>query len=402
MLPEDVLENKKVGIMNLHYSDNFGAVIVPYALSKVVRALGNQPIIVNYIPKKEYLSNKSSVFEGFRKQFLERTGLCKSEYDLRKLNESFSKFIVGSDQVWRWHSSFKYMFNWVSGRKTLISYAASFGVDDFEGTEVERNKAQNLLSRFDAISVREKSGLDICKQTFNMHAEHVLDPTLLLDESDCQEILDSQVAEKAEEKYVAYMFLNEDKIQAIRDKNTLVDLKSNYEFINILKNKSGSYNTVAQWLYYIKNASYLITDSFHGCCFAIIFKKQFVCIKRNFGGNSRIESLIDMLGIDQSRFYDDINDIPRGIFRRTIDYEEVYDNLKREREKSLYFLKNSLSLKPVYKRYCHGEEVPVYLFKKFLLLRIKSRKDKTRVLLFGFIPILKMKHKKNGRIKVYL
>ncbi|MCK5236940.1 MAG: Coenzyme F420 hydrogenase/dehydrogenase, beta subunit C-terminal domain, partial [Deltaproteobacteria bacterium] len=178
-LIERELGRNRVGIMNFHSSNHdFGAVMVAYALSRSVERLGYKPEIVNFVPKR--FKGDNSVFDDFRRKFLKRTKLCKSVAELRKLNRFFDKFVVGSGQVWRWHSDYRYFFNWVLGNKSIISYAASFGSDRFVGSEVEKGRIRELLSRFESVSVGEKTAVDICDDTFNVSAEQVLDPTLLL------------------------------------------------------------------------------------------------------------------------------------------------------------------------------------------------------------------------------
>jgi len=291
------------------------------------------------------------------------------------------------------------MFNWVAGYKTTISYAASFGIDSFEGSEREQNKVQNLLSRFDAVSVREKSGVDICRDYFNINAEHVLDPTLLLNNKDYEEVIISDKTEKIEKKYIGYMIIDEKNESIIQNENCLEELKSEYEFINVLKNKAGGYHTVPQWLNYIKNADYIITDSFHCGTLAIIFRKQFLSISRSRVGNSRIESLFNILDIDNYRFFYNLNDITEESFGIKIDYEKVYKKLKEEQDKSIHFLKRSLALKPVYKRHIGNENNHIYLFNFIPVFKIISRKDRIKIKLFGRMTLLTIQYKKNGKIK---
>ena len=164
-LIEDVLAGRNVGVMNFHYSDfNFGAVMVPYSLCKSITKLGYNARVINYVPaRKARKADKNNSFEDFRNNFMELTTLCTSEKELRQLNKHIDKFIVGSDQVWRWHDNYKYLFNWVFGQKTLISYAPSFGKASFPASEKELNDIQALLSRFDAVSIREKNGVGLCK-----------------------------------------------------------------------------------------------------------------------------------------------------------------------------------------------------------------------------------------------
>ena len=399
---EECMEKKKVGIMNFHYSNvNFGAVMVPFALAKALTKLGYQPEVINFVP--DAFVGDTSSFEDFRNKFMVRTKLCRTKSDLDRLSKNFEKIVVGADQVWRWTYNGKYMLNWAYGNKTLISYAPSFGSDVYEGKEEEIKAGRELLARFDAISVREKSGVKICKDIFKVEAKQVLDPTLLLDAEDYQEIIDSEKVAPIGQKYIGYMLIDDEKVKEISFADTLASLKRDFAFVNVLKDKDGKFNTVGTWLERMKNASFIIADSFHACVFAILFKKNFVCIPRDFGGNSRIESLFDTLGINRKRFVKKLEDISLSMLEEKIDYDEVYRRLNENRKDSWNYLRNALKIKPSKKPYSNCEAFKtetIYLFGKLPLVKIKNKNKQTRISFLG-LPLFKVKHK-NGVDKIYL
>lgn len=338
---EDFLEKKlyKVGILNFHFANNFGAVLVPFALAKAVEKLGHKAEIINYLSATP---PHNANFEAFRSKFFARSREITSKADLEKISPWWKRIIVGSDQVWRLFDTGIYMLNWAAGKKSLISYAASFGGEKFTGT-TSIPETSMLLSRFDAISVREDSGVNICEQTFGVPAVQVLDPTLLLPASEYIKIIDEEKPAVREEKYVGMAVINSKNKEEIRNNpKVLSDIKKNYSLVNALVD--GEIRSVAGWLSTIRNAEYMIADSFHGIVFSIIFKKQFVCVvKTGVNGGDRIPSLLRTLHIDQSRIYSSINDINMSCFDNKIDYDIVDKYIEIEREKSFSFLRCALN-----------------------------------------------------------
>lgn len=166
--------------------------------------------LINYIP--DQLDKNIAVFDSFRQRFLNLGRAANTRQALFSSYNHLDAVVVGSDQVFR----FAYnsvdspnFLGWMHGRKLFLSYAASFGVDYFEGGRSAALKIGKLLSRFDAHSVRESSGVDIMKKIFGMDAIQVLDPTLLLNPEDYQPIIDSEECSQPE-KYVGVMFLDDE------------------------------------------------------------------------------------------------------------------------------------------------------------------------------------------------
>ena len=274
----------------------------------------------------------------------------------------------------------------------ISSYAGSFGKDKYEGKDIAFTKM--LFKRFDAVSVREKSGVELLRDKFDVDATWVLDPTMLLDSGDYQKIIDNDEVKTPDKKYIGYMFLN-NKIA----EDAFEHLRKDYELVNCLKT-NGKFHSVAQWLNYIKNSDYFITDSFHGSVFAILFKKQFVCLSRDRGGNSRLESLFELLGINPKRFYSDIAQINLNSFAEKIDYEKVEKHLAEAREKSLDFLLKALRMPLVYKRrlnIVYENEFTFSLFGIPIFSR-KIREDKQNYYLFNCLPLVSRKAGKKSDI----
>lgn len=337
----------KVGILNFHFANNYGAVLVPFAMKKAIEAMGYQAEIINYAAQK---FSRQPAFVKFRGKFLSPLSKEFSNIEeLRKCHDAWSRVVVGSDQVWRMFQTDIYMLEWVYGKCSLISYAASYGHDIYEGS-IPKSDACALLHRFDAISVRENSGVDICRNDFDVDALQVVDPTLLLSAEAYTRVIDAEKVQVPDEPYVCGVFLSAQSASYPNNPNILLDIRSKYKFVNPIKNEQNQFRPVGEWLALIKNAKYVITDSFHGAVFSIIFNKQFVTLMHEgFNGNARIPSLLESLGINQNRILYSINDITVDTFREKIDYTKVNAKLAPLRHKAFKFLKDALAKEPAEK-----------------------------------------------------
>lgn len=341
-----------VGILNFHYENfNYGANLVAYSLSKAVERLGYEPFIIDFDPFEDLNAIDRAKTWGlfnFRQKRLRLTPRYKTQEELKDLNKYFDRFIVGSDQVWRKACSgqnfYAYFLNFASDDKLKVSYAASFGKSVFEGDNQDIINCTKLLNRIDHISVRENDAVNICHDCFRAKSKVVLDPTLLLTANDYKQIIDETYDEKVD---VAVYFVMDTDNTVLKDKNLnrlfankkIVNIKGEY-VDNILGNNF-IYNSVEKWLDGISKCEYLVTDSYHGVIFGILFKKKIICIGKNSAALSRFSSLFENLGgalekINYSSLDDvqDINFIP--------DYKEIEKNLKKLRENSNDFLKQSL------------------------------------------------------------
>lgn len=341
--------NPLVGIMNFHFANNFGAVLVPFALLNVISKLGFDAEIINYVPKE--IPPRRNYIE-FRERFLNishNTKLLTSQEDLINYQNRYDKIVVGSDQVWRLFNTSTYMLDFAHGNKTLISYAASFGGSNFN--KLSNDIATSLLNRFDAISVRENTGVDICNNQFGLAAMQVLDPTLLLDIDDYQAIIDHFRPQLVEGNYIAYSFINKSNRERVPALVERMEKQMNIKFKNLLSTlNSNEVNSVGGWLNDIKNSSFVITDSFHATVFSIIYRKKFVCLVTKTNGTDRIPSLLKMLDIDiSSRVVDSLDKITPEMLHSEIDYAPVFERLKYLREKSVLFLENALVKAPNFK-----------------------------------------------------
>lgn len=353
----------RIGILTFHWASNrnFGASLQSYACMKLMEKYlkCNEVKIIDYNPTCLSLKGKlvflltGRSFIKYNKNFLNLTSKCKNFEELKNLNNKFDIFVVGSDQVWRGTELFgkkiHYFFDFVNNDKKKIAYAASFGIDQWEGDEKLTEKIKPLIKNFNHISVREESGINICKKIFEIdNAICVLDPTLMIARKDYQPILnDWKDRSHLKKKYIAHMLLDDTKQLRKGSKEIAAYLKAD---INYIKGKTFKllgrivtlYKEVSQWLTYLKDAELIITDSFHCTVFSLIFHKKFIVIANSSRGIARLETLLNKVGLEE-RFFTNIAEVlESGILDKKIDYEEVDKKLEAHRKYSMDFLKKSL------------------------------------------------------------
>ena len=351
----------KIGILTFQYPENknFGASLQSYAHLTLIEKINSNVKIINYYKNNYSIKSKilsllkNKNFIDYNKKFLKQTCKINPNEDLKFLNKEFDTFVVGSDQVWRDRylngKTKHYFFDFVNDDKKKIAYAASFGVDYWEGDEKLTEEIKPLIKRFDHISVREESGIDICKNTFGIdNVVCVLDPTLMISREDYQPILDDwKDKSHLKKKYIAHMLLDDTKELKKESQNIADYLKAD---INYIKGKSFKilgkdiifYNKVSQWLTYLKDAELVITDSFHCTVFSLIFHKKFVVVANPVRGIARLETLLSKVGLED-RFFTDIKNVMKsGILDKEIDYNEVDKKLEVHRKYSMDFLKKAL------------------------------------------------------------
>lgn len=353
----------KIGIVTFHSSSNYGAHLQCYALQTVLLHLGYDVTIIN----REWGDYSSSIktpfsvynivhymrrnkFKDFREKYFNLSPLIKSDSDLKLITKDFDAIIVGSDQVWNSDCistmGLYYYLDWVPDNIQKISYAVSFGKDTFNAEPDQVKTIMNLLSTYRFLSVREKSGIDICQNIFHVKAQWHVDPTLLLSCSDYTKLIPSR--KKRKDSYLCQFFLDvdQDKIKlANRLKDILnLDLVNNnpriHRFRKWINPCKYDLPSIPRWLDNIRNSSFVITDSYHGMIFSIIFNKDFICINNTKRGSARFISLLSLLGIE-NRFIDsDKMDKFNIESLKPIDYVKINDVIKQEQNKSFLYLKS--------------------------------------------------------------
>lgn len=375
----------RIGILTLPLHTNYGGILQAYALQTVLERMGHEVVVFD-TPNKSFLPpfwklplclTKRTILK-----FLGRTSRIFMEHynnktrsiiaqkilpfvdshvhrkeirSFKELNqEDYDALVVGSDQVWRiiyfpglWlgqqieNAYLDFAKKWNIKR---IAYAASFGTDNWEYNEEQTVKCGKLLKIFDAVSSRETNGVKLCKSKFGVDAQHVLDPTMLLNMEDYTSLFIKDNTPKSNGTLLNYVLDESEEINSLINKvateKHLVSFAVNNPFENdeskTLQQRIKP--SVETWLRGFYDAEFVITDSFHACVFSILFKKQFVVVGNKERGMARFESLLNMFGLE-NRLVDekiDVNSL------QSIDYDKVYDLYRKLKEKSLMFLLDSL------------------------------------------------------------
>lgn len=371
-----------VGIINFHYENyNYGANLVAYSLSEAVKKLGFNPYIIDFDPFKEFnpLERYRTIeFLNFRKKYLNMTPRFRNKDELNILTDYLDMYITGSDQVWRKQITGAnietYFLDFAKG-KNKISYAASFGTNDFEGNEEETEDCKVLLKSFYNISVREEEGQKILSNRFDQESTLVLDPTLLLKKEEYEKLITETYDEKID---VAVYFVMDHENTILNDKNfarlfpkkKIVNIKGNTETLGtttIFK-----YNSISKWLDGIRKCEYLVTDSYHGVIFGTIFHKKIICIGKKSKALSRFKTLFNNLkGNLESIIFSSLNSVKST--ETAINYEEIDANIEKLRERSFAFLQNSLGPNKVKVDIAYEE---LFLQNKMLRKQVKELNTK--------------------------
>lgn len=283
--------------------------------------------------------------------------LRSSEALLKRVKrQKLDCLIVGSDQVWRECYS-PFLTDCFAGflpeddKMLKITYGASFGTSENPISEQMLETCKRLSSRFDAISVREKSAVGLVKQYFGKHAELVLDPTLLLDADDyvIERPKTAHSVTTEHDTLVSYV-LDTDGQKAKIANDVAGELGLKESFMGLSPKKSdGSPDKmipVQSWLDNFRNASFVVTDSFHGCVFSIINRKPFIAIVNHSRGADRFVSMLSQLGLE-GRMVNDYEEFNahRSELIAPIDYSEVYSKLQKLKAHSLGYLSGLLERK---------------------------------------------------------
>ena len=229
--------------------------------------------------------------------------------DFSELKESdFDAIVVGSDQIWRpkyfkdniGNAYLKFAEGWNIKR---IAYAASFGTNKWEYTEAQTKECARLLKQFDAVSVREASGVDLCRKHFGVEARHVLDPTMLLSAEDYIRLFETAGTPKSPGTLLCYILDETPEktawINQIAKERNLVPFRINSKVEDRTAPIAERIQPpVEQWLRGFHDAEFVVTDSFHACVFSILFHKPFFVVGNKGRGLSRFTSLLDTFSLE--------------------------------------------------------------------------------------------------------
>ena len=370
----------KIGILTWLHNGNYGSILQAYALQKALRNQGYQTENIDYAPStvkkvENLIKNKNSLklflekwdaycakkvagsprelsekqkkFEDFRENYINITRRYSSPKEVATIDGEFDAYICGSDQIWSpVLLNPVFYFDFLSDTERKIAYACSFGVSSIKGKKA--TKITNYLNRFDYISVRESSGCEIVKNLTGKVVPVMPDPTLLLQRTDWDKVSKYNLNLN---KYIFCYFLswNEDYWKYVENVSQQLgyqivivpSVKQTYQVdAKILKNIGPE-----EWIGLVKNASYVITDSFHGTVFSIIYNKPFTVLKRFSDDNprsqnSRIYTLLEHYNLTNRL------GINTDIFNLQ-EYTKVNSQVEYDRRYALEWLNNVLKVEKV-------------------------------------------------------
>ena len=319
-------------------------------------------MLLDYSPMSETWGHCTADNTPLR-QFLKREEVqlqpVKTATAAQRLNTVFDNFIVGSDQLWRHQYvhefGTQFFLDFVEAGKRKVAYATSLGVTGASVPEDFRSIVSILLQHFDAISVREFSGIEELKRLYGVESVQTLDPVFLPGANFWQNIANSSSPKFADKNYaLAYILDKEeatqhglsDILQSRHDESILI---TDYEK-PLTQAEAPQYATILnqispyEWLAAIANCKFMLTDSFHGACFAIIFNKPFLCLINERRGATRFHTLQKLFPTLAHRFINTTSPLPSDLFE--LNYAEVNQTIQVRREQSLCWLQQALQLPP--------------------------------------------------------
>lgn len=388
---------KKIGIATCYFKNNYGSVLQAYATKKILdnNNIPNETINIDYNQdfkkgKRKYYFTQITNFKFIKnklgmiklkfdkkinkelgkniatrnkayKKFRQEINLSRTNKNYTELTEQakelYSDVIVGSDQLWLPVNvvSDYYTLNWVPDDVNKISYSTSFG---FSSIPKKYNAVyKKFLSRLNFISTREESGVKIIKGVANIDAKLVCDPTILLTKEEW--LNETSTKRIYDDKYILCYFLGNNIehrkfAERLREKTgyKIVSLNHADEYVKY-SDKFCDYAPFdvgpREWINLVANAEYVLTDSFHGTVFSILFNKMFFDFRRHndkskVSTNSRIDSLLDVAGISKEIILNGTENID-DVLNYKIEYDSVNENINKFREESKEWLLNSIKWK---------------------------------------------------------
>jgi hypothetical protein len=352
----------KIGIVTFHWGTNYGGVLQSFALQAFLERQGFEVQIINFAPKsfrdsflrcfkarksktvfsniKNYIKEKN--IDKFRKKHLNLTPRYSLLNEVKANTLSFECLITGSDQVWNPYGiqthGLVYFLPFAGAKTIRLSYAASFGCVNYPKDVMKKIKP--LITKFNAISVREKSGLDILsKEGFN-DLKLMPDPTLLLDKVDYINLMGPNKSSKTKYGFF-YTLQPNQKIMDTIYKGVSKKIKT-ISTLNLQSSTMG----IEEWIRTIYNAEFVVTNSFHGVIFSLLLNKNFIVVPIEgalVGMNDRVYTLLDRFNLrdrliesyDETVVFQEIN--------RPINWEYIQKVQKELQEEASCFFFDNLS-----------------------------------------------------------
>lgn len=354
----DYSMNRKfdIGLVGWWYGENYGSAITDYALWKILTDWDYSVLMLEWpMKKKAEFSVADTATRRFAKKYYE-ISMRRTYDELPELNNYCDAFIIASDQLWNYWSTSEnggyFFLDFAEDSKKKIAYATSFGSKTYWAPR--KIKTENIfhMHRLDAISVREETGVDICREVFGVKSVCNADPIFLVEEKHWEELANQSKYNIQEEYIFAYILTpsieKRESILSIAKKENLKvklvldaqDRTGTGRKIMDMDDSLISNLEIEDWLNLIKNSKYVLTDSFHGTCFSIIYKKKFVTYANIQRGLERFNTILEKCGLMHRMIFR-----PKEAFNlyyNEINYREVEKRLKPFVEKSRVWLFDAL------------------------------------------------------------
>ena len=345
-----------IGVVGCWSVENHGSNFSYYALYQFLCDSGFEVLMIERPLASSWKPHKTP--EGFQQSPYQPWDLAPLFQDLanmRELNHQCDTFIVGSDQLFyhELYTSFGEFINlsYINSNKKKIAYAASVGRNHFSGTSYDRAKISHFLQEFDAVSVRESDAVSLFQKDFDVNAEEVLDPVFLCSTQHYLELAKKGTA-LCDVPYIFAYILDPSKEKAKMLHQLSEDLKMPLKILgDVAKNKGENIPNGwdfpiefsvdnETWIRAIIDADFIVTDSFHGTCFAILFQKQFCSLINPYRGKSRFISLLSKFGL-QSRIISSLSDYSE-LDGSPIDYSNISSLVEHEIQSSKNWLLSAI------------------------------------------------------------
>ena len=366
----------KIGILTQPLRYNYGGILQNFALQTILKQMGHEVVTLDSPMLPRYsafgwlsrflrrfmlklIGQEVQVFSEFwlmrqNKQICVNTNMFIDKHIAKKTidrekREDYDALIVGSDQVWRpsynknnlYDQFFQFAKDWKGVKR--LAYAASFGVDYWEYSEKQTEICKSLVGLFDGISVRESSGITLCKEYFGVEAKCVLDPTFLLDMKDYVEICGIGNYPQSKGNMLCYILVENETTKSI--KNEIAnELGLEYFDTNVFSLSGAQVKEqkpIEEWLRGFYDAEFVLADSFHACAFSIIFNKPFAVLSNAQRGNARFDHILSLFN-QEFRLVKDFCDFlnKKDMLLKLPDAQNQIQILRKE---SLNFLSKHLS-----------------------------------------------------------
>lgn len=360
----------RVGVITYHRSNNYGAQLQAYAMIRTLEKLGHQAEVLdcndigdgkifhwnfhsirgllgalrNNILSLTTEFKRKKLFQAFVESYIPKSKKCSDNKSLEEIVRHFDYVITGSDQVW--HPQIcegkKFFFLDLpipSSRK--IAYAPSFGIEDY--TASEASQYIPLINDIAHLSVREATGNKILEKYLGQKVKEVIDPTMLLKRADWEALANDQ----KHAKYLFYFTILDEPDGADNFVRELA-AKKGLDIVRIgtVRDilKPGFINARVSgprdFLSLVRHAEMVVTSSFHGLVFSILFHRDFVCILNNNERNSRLIDLANKLGLNE-RLISNVLEFNNESMQ-PINYEKVDKQLDKMRDDSLNFINDAI------------------------------------------------------------